>query len=122
MACDNSRFDVVLEKKIPLVLCIGALDMVNFGPKDTIPPNFQQRKLYKRNEQVTIMRTTMDENKKFVAFILEKLNNSSFKVCVCLPKEGVSALDAPDKSFYDPTVTGPLIDELQRLTETNKDR
>ncbi|KAL2236316.1 UNVERIFIED_CONTAM: ToMV susceptible protein tm-1(GCR26) [Sesamum indicum] len=122
MACDSSRFDVILEKKIPLVLSIGALDMVNFGPKDTISPNFQQRKIYEHNEQVTLMRTTVDENRKFAAFIADKLNKSSSKVCVCLPKKGVSALDAPDKAFYDPDATGALIEELQRLIETNEDR
>lgn len=52
MACDSSRFDAILEKKIPLVLSVGALDMVNFGPKTTIPPEFQQRKIHQHNEQV----------------------------------------------------------------------
>lgn len=55
MACDSSRFDAILEKKIPLVLSIGALDMVNFGPKDTIPSKFKQRKIYEHNEQVIIL-------------------------------------------------------------------
>lgn len=52
MACDSSRFDVIIEKNIPLILSVGALDMVNFGPKDTIPANFQQRKIYVHNPQV----------------------------------------------------------------------
>lgn len=52
MACDSCRFDVIIEKKIPLVLSVGALDMVNFGAKDTIPPQFQQRKFHVHNEQV----------------------------------------------------------------------
>lgn len=52
MACDSSRFDAIIEKKIPLVLSVGALDMVNFGPKTTIPPDFQQRKIHEHNEQV----------------------------------------------------------------------
>lgn len=52
MACDSSRFDCIIEKKIPLVLSVGALDMVNFGAIDTIPSNFKQRKIYKHNEQV----------------------------------------------------------------------
>ncbi|KAH6755995.1 TIM-barrel signal transduction protein [Perilla frutescens var. hirtella] len=98
MACDASRFDAILEKKIPLILSTGALDMV------------------------TLMRTTVDENRKFAAFIAEKLNKSSSKVCVCLPKMGVSALDAPGKAFYDPDATGTLIEEMQRLIETNECR
>lgn len=52
MACDSSRFDIMIEKRIPLVLSIGALDMVNFGAKDTIPSIFQQRKIHVHNEQV----------------------------------------------------------------------
>lgn len=52
MACDSSRFDAIIEKKVPLVLSVGALDMVNFGAKDTIPFDFQQRKIYEHNKQV----------------------------------------------------------------------
>ena len=52
MACDSSRFDSVIEKGIPLVLSVGALDMVNFGPIDTIPSVFKQRQIYEHNKQV----------------------------------------------------------------------
>lgn len=55
MACDTSRFDAIIDEKIPLVLSVGALDMVNFGPKSTIPSNFQQRKIYEHNEQVVVL-------------------------------------------------------------------
>ncbi|XP_021274905.1 uncharacterized protein LOC110409771 isoform X2 [Herrania umbratica] len=121
MACDSSRFDVIIEKKIPLVLSVGALDMVNFGPKDTIPSNFRQRKIHVHNAQVSLMRTTADENKKFAGFIADKLNKSSSKICVCLPQKGVSALDASGKPFYDPEATGTLLNELKRLIQINED-
>lgn len=52
MACDSSRFDAIIEKKVPLVLSVGALDMVNFGPRDAIPSSFQQRKIHEHNKQV----------------------------------------------------------------------
>ncbi|XP_057976679.1 toMV susceptible protein tm-1(GCR26) isoform X2 [Malania oleifera] len=122
MACDSCRFDAIIEKKIPLVLSVGALDMVNFGAKDTIPSNFQQRKIHEHNEQVSLMRTTADENKKFAGFIANKLNKSASKVCVCLPQQGISALDAPGKAFYDPEATTTLVNELQMLIQTNEDR
>ncbi|KAK4262142.1 hypothetical protein QN277_027733 [Acacia crassicarpa] len=122
MACDNSRFDAIIEKKVPLVLSVGALDMVNFGAKDTIPPQFQQRNIYEHNKQVSLMRTTVDENKKFADFIANKLNKSSSKIRVCLPEKGVSALDAPGKPFYDPEATSALIHELKSLIQTNDDR
>lgn len=59
---------------------------------------------------------------KFASFIADKLNKSSSKVCVCLPKIGVSALDAPGTAFYDPDATGSLIEGLQRLIEPNEYR
>ncbi|GAV90944.1 UPF0261 domain-containing protein/TIM-br_sig_trns domain-containing protein [Cephalotus follicularis] len=122
MACDSSRFDAIIEKGIPLVLSVGALDMVNFGPRDTLPSRFQLRKIYVHNDQVTLMRTTVDENKKFAGFIANKVNKSQSKFCVCLPQKGFSALDAPEKPFYDPEATATLINELQELINTNEDQ
>lgn len=122
MACDSSRFVATLEKKVPFVLSVGALDMVNFGAKGTVPSEFQQRKTYEHNEQVTLMRTTDEENKKFASFIADRLNNSSSEICICLPEKGISALDAPGKPFFDPDTTHILIDELKRLIKVNEDR
>ncbi|KAK4791192.1 hypothetical protein SAY86_031605 [Trapa natans] len=119
MACDSSRFDAMIEKQVPLVLSVGALDMVNFGAKTTIPDTFKQRKIHEHNKQVSLMRTTIDENKKFAEFIANKLNKSSSKVCICLPENGVSALDAPGKTFYDPEATATLIRELKKLIKIN---
>uniref|UniRef100_A0A7N0V4M8 Tm-1 protein n=1 Tax=Kalanchoe fedtschenkoi TaxID=63787 RepID=A0A7N0V4M8_KALFE len=124
MACASSRFDAIIEKKIPLVLSVGALDMVNFGAKDTIPQEFQERNIYEHNEQVSLMRTTGEENLKFARFIAEKVmkSSSSSKICICLPEKGVSALDAPGKPFYDPSVSSALISELQRLVQADEHR
>ncbi|XP_062143535.1 toMV susceptible protein tm-1(GCR26) [Alnus glutinosa] len=122
MACDSSRFDAIIEKRIPFVLSVGALDMVNFGVKDTMPSSFRERKIYEHNKQVTLMRTTSDENKKFADFIANKLNKSSSKVHICLPQKGISALDAPGKPFYDLEATATLINELKRRIQTNEDR
>ncbi|CAH2043071.1 unnamed protein product [Thlaspi arvense] len=122
MACDSSRFDIIIEKGIPLVLSVGALDMVNFGSKDTIPSHFQTRNIHVHNEQVSLIRTTAQENRIFARFIADKLNKSTSKVRVCLPEKGVSALDAPGKPFYDPEASGALINELQRLIQASEDR
>ena len=58
------------------------------------------------------MQTTVDENKKFACFVADKLNKTSSKVYVYLPQNGISALDAPGMSFYDPEATTSLIEEL----------
>lgn len=55
MACDSSRFDAIIEKRIPLVISVGALDMVNFGSKATIPSIFHGRNIYEHNKQVILL-------------------------------------------------------------------
>ncbi|KAJ3692507.1 hypothetical protein LUZ60_012857 [Juncus effusus] len=122
MACDNSRFDKIIEKNIPFILSVGALDMVNFGAKNTVPSNFSDRKFHIHNEQVTLMRTTIEENKKFARFIAEKINKSKGKVTICLPKNGISALDSEGKPFYDQDTTNALINELDKLIIKSEDR
>nr|XP_027185940.1 uncharacterized protein LOC105852771 isoform X2 [Cicer arietinum] len=72
--------------------------------------------------KVSLMRTTVDENRKFADFIANKLNSSSSKICVCLPEKGISALDAPGNPFYDPEATDTLLHELQRLIQTDDNR
>ncbi|TYI56369.1 hypothetical protein E1A91_D11G204700v1 [Gossypium mustelinum] len=121
--CDSSCFDVIIEKKIPFVLSVRALDMVTFGLKHTVPTNFQQRNIHIHNAQISLMRTTVDENKKFAGFIADKLNNLQQRsVFACHRLKGVSALDASGKPFYDPEATGTLLNELQRLIQINEDR
>lgn len=68
------------------------------------------------------MRTTDEENKKIASFIADRLNNSSSKICICLPEKGISALDAAGKPFFDPDTTHILINELKSLIKVNEDR
>lgn len=72
---------------------------------------------------MSLIRTTVEENKRFARFIADKLNKSTTsKVRVCLPEKGVSALDAPGMPFWDPEASGTLVNELQSLIHENEDR
>jgi uncharacterized protein (UPF0261 family) len=70
------RFEAILRAKIPFVLSLGALDMVNFGAMDTVPERFHNRRLHVHNAQVTLMRTTPEENRQFARWIAAKLNRA----------------------------------------------
>jgi uncharacterized protein (UPF0261 family) len=109
------RFDAILEARIPYVLSLGALDMVNFGAKDTVPPQFANRKLHVHNAQVTLMRTTPDENRQFARWIARKLNKSAAPLILFIPEGGVSQIDAPGQPFHDPETDKTLFDELEAL-------
>lgn len=121
--CTDDRFGAVARTGLPYVGSVGACDMVNFGAKDTVPARFQGRNLYIHNAQVTLMRTTAEENRAVGAWIAERLNRCEGEVRVLLPLGGVSALDAPGAPFHDPDADAALFDALRSgLRATGKRR
>ncbi len=117
------RFETMLKRQIPLVLSLGALDMVNFGARETVPERFRQRVLHVHNAQVTLMRTSPQENREFARWIAAKLNSSAGPWVLLIPEGGVSTLDAPGQPFYDPEADAALFDELElRLEQSLRQR
>ncbi len=86
---------------IPQVVSIGAVDMVNFGPRDTVPEAFRDRKFYQHNPTVTLMRTSPDENEEIGRRIAQRLNESKGPVRILLPLRGVSLISKPGEAFAD---------------------
>jgi uncharacterized protein (UPF0261 family) len=93
---------------------VGAVDMVNFGALDTVPERFVDRVLHVHNPQVTLMRTTPDENVSIGAFIADQLNACDGPVHVLLPEGGVSMIDAPGQPFHDPDADAALFETIER--------
>lgn len=108
------RMDKILRSRIPYVVSLGALDMVNFGARDTVPQQFTDRLLHVHNAQVTLMRTTAEENRQFARWICQKLNRAASPVILLIPEGGVSMLDAPGQPFYDPVADQALFDEIEK--------
>jgi uncharacterized protein (UPF0261 family) len=119
-SCGPNRFEKMLAAEIPLVVSLGALDMVNFGSKETVPIRYRDRLLYQHNAQVTLMRTDVDENRSIARFMATKLNESRTPIRLLVPEHGVSSLDQSGQLFYDPQANNALFDELQsRLNHTD---
>lgn len=114
------RLEAAGRNHVPQVVSVGALDMVNFGPIDTIPEKFKSRNLYKHNPTVTLMRTTVEENIKFGQKIAEKLNASFGKTVLILPLKGVSMIDAPGQPFYGSKEDEALFDTLKNNIDKDK--
>ncbi len=120
--CGADRFEPILKARVPYVLSTGALDMVNFGALATVPEPFRDRKLHVHNAQVTLMRTTPDENRSFARWIAMKLNRSEAPLVVLIPERGVSALDAEGQPFFDPAADRVLFDELEAAIDSTGSR
>ena len=114
-----NRLEAAAKHNISQVVSVGALDMCNFGPYNTVPNEFANRNLYKHNPTVTLMRTTVEENELIGKKISEKLNMSEGNTVLILPLKGVSAIDVKGQPFYGEEEDKKLFDTLK--TYTNSD-
>ncbi|MFN6951473.1 MAG: ABC transporter permease [Albidovulum sp.] len=108
----EDRFGAVIRTRLPYVGSVGALDMVNFAAPETVPERYRGRKFYPHNPQVTLMRTTADDNARMGRWIGERLNLMEGPVRFLIPEGGVSALDAPGQPFFDPDADAALFEAL----------
>ncbi|HEY8238072.1 MAG TPA: Tm-1-like ATP-binding domain-containing protein [Candidatus Limnocylindrales bacterium] len=97
---------------IPQVVSLGALDMVNFGPRDTVPAQFRDRNLYEHNASVTLMRTSVEECRELGRILARKLNAATGPTALFIPRGGISMIDVPGGPFHDATADSALIDAL----------
>jgi uncharacterized protein (UPF0261 family)/ABC-type branched-subunit amino acid transport system ATPase component len=107
-----SRMDVFARSAIPYVASCGALDMVNFWARATVPARFKDRNLHVHNPNVTLMRTTLDEASRIGRFIVDKLNRMEGPVRFLVPEGGFSGLDRPGGPFWDPAADRALVDVI----------
>lgn len=114
MPCSDDRLGAVARSGVPYVGSCGALDMVNFGAPDKIPARYRDRLFYQHNPQVTLMRTTPEENARVGAWIAGRLNLCEGPVRFLIPEGGVSLLDVPGQPFHDRAADAALFEALER--------
>ncbi len=98
---------------IPTVLAPGCVDMANFWARDTVPVKYQDRNLYEWNPNITLLRTTVAENRRMGEMIAHAANISSGPVSILLPLKGVSQLDSPGGAFWDPEADGACYEAIK---------
>ena len=113
MAAGPDRLTVAGLKGVPQVISVGAIDMVNFGPPETVPERYRGRRFYQHNPTVTLMRTTPEENDLLGKQIAERASAAGGPTAVLLPLRGVSALDAEGKAFWWPEADQALFQSIR---------
>jgi uncharacterized protein (UPF0261 family) len=106
---------------IPQVISLGALDMVNFGPFESVPAEFRDRLLYKHNPTVTLMRTTPEECAALARTIARKLNEARGPLTVFVPLKGVSLIATEGQVFHDPAADEALFCTLRENLDPEVD-
>jgi uncharacterized protein (UPF0261 family) len=107
------RLEIAGRLGLPQVVSLGALDMVNFGPRETVPERFARRNLYIHNPTVTLMRTTRDECAELGRRIAAKLSAAKGPVALLVPLRGVSMIDVEGQPFYDAEADAALFAALR---------
>ncbi len=109
----STRLDAAARAGIPQVIVPGCVDMVNFGAMDTVPEKFKGRKFYQWNPNVTLMRTTPEENTEMGRIFASKANASKGPAVFMLPLKGVSMLDLEGQPFYWPEANQAIFDAIK---------
>jgi len=114
LSAGPTRLDAAGQTGIPQVIVPGCLDMANFWARETVPEKYEHRLFYEWNPNVTLMRTTPQENEEMGRILAEKANAASGPVAFFLPKQGVSILDSPGNEFWWPEADQALFDAIKR--------
>ncbi len=113
LSAGPDRLTAAGEAGVPQIISVGALDMVNFGPPDTVPERFADRTFHEHNPQVTLMRTTPRECAELGSMLAKKVNAATGPVAVALPLGGVSMLSVESEPFHDPSADAALFDAIR---------
>jgi uncharacterized protein (UPF0261 family) len=114
LSAGRDRLTAAGLRGVPQVISVGALDMVNFGPPDTVPERFRGRRFYQHNPTVTLMRTTPEENDQLGKEIAHKASAARGPTAVVVPLRGVSAIDAEGQPFWWPEADAALFRSLRQ--------
>src|SRR5206468_429148 len=107
------RLEAAAKTGVPAVVTPGCLDMVNFYGPESVPSRFQGRHFYQHNPQVTLMRTTPEENAELGKILAEKLNASLGPVSVLIPRKAISVISAPGQKFHNPAADEALFNAIK---------
>lgn len=113
LSAGPDRLTAAVKRFIPQVISLGALDMVNFGSRSSVPKKFDSRTLYSHNDNVTLMRTTADECEKIAIDICSKLSKATSPVSLFIPLKGVSAIAVKGAPFFDPAADDALFSTIR---------
>lgn len=114
LSAGPNRLEAAARMGIPQVVVPGCIDMCNFWARDTVPEKYKERIFYEWNPNVTLMRTTPEENQQMGEIFAEKLNATSGPVAVLIPLKGFSQIDLKGEIFYWPEANQAFITALKK--------
>ncbi len=120
LSAGSNRCEAAIRNRIPQVVSVGALDMVNFGPIESIPEHFSGRQFYKHNPQVTLMRTSVPECAKISDELASRWDKAETPMAVMLPLKGISMIDGEGQPFDGPEQRKTIFEVMKNRIHNDK--
>lgn len=117
LSAGPDRLEMAGRTGTPQVVSLGALDMVNFGPKDSVPSEFEGRTFLVHNPTVTLMRTSPTETHELGRRIGTKLAAAKGPTELFIPSKGLSGIDVEGGPFHDLEADTALFDAVKQSLE-----
>ena len=117
LAAGPDRLDAMTRARVPAVIAPGCLDMVNFGERDTLPEEFEDRAIYQHNPQVTLVRTSADECDQLGRILARKANANGSSTAILIPTRAISVISAPGGVFHDADADARLFNAIREEAE-----
>ncbi len=114
LTAGQDRMNAAMRMKVPAVVSVGCLDMVNFGEPSSVPEKFGSRLFYHHNPQVTLMRTTPEECAELGNILVGKTNAYRSQTAILIPTKAISVISAEGQSFHDPKADQMLFDAIKK--------
>jgi uncharacterized protein (UPF0261 family) len=110
LSAGPSRLTAAGRRGIPQVIAPGALEVVNFGRRETLPERFAgpERRIVDHSASVTSVRTTSEEAAQIGARFAERVNMATGPTAVLIPLGGCSKYELPGGPFIDPDADAAL--------------
>ncbi len=111
-----ARLEAAGRRGIPQVVVPGALEVINFGPRETIPARYDvaERLIVVHNPTVSAVRTNAEESAALGRLLAAKVNAATGPTAVLLPLVGLSQYEAPGGPYVDPMADEALFTAIRR--------
>jgi len=112
LSAGPDRMDAMTKARIPAVIAPGCLDMANYGERETLPAEYEDRTIYIHNPQVTLLRTNANECGELGRILAEKANANPAPTAILNPRKAISIISAEGQSFHDPEADQALFNAI----------
>jgi uncharacterized protein (UPF0261 family) len=112
LSAGPERMDAMAKAQVPSVIAPGCLDMANYGERETLPAEHEDRTIYVHNPQVTLLRTNAEECVQLGKILAEKANSNPAPTAILIPRKAISIISAEGQSFHDPEADHALFDAI----------